>query len=270
VSQFLGIARERLYSPGKVEADRAILDAVATVLAQRHDVRIISAEDPLPEVQPGVLVFAMCQGPAALATLRRWEGAGVRVVNSPAAIENCHRQRMLPAFARAGVRHPASVLVATGDGVSLPVWIADGVWIKRGDVHATEPDDVVGVHGEAAARAALRRFHGRGIERALIQRHVRGDVIKFYAVRGTFFAWFPPADVALSLSTGEVAALRQLAEEGAAALGLEIFGGDCVRHGENDFWLIDLNDWPSYAACRGAAAGAISNYLAAQKAKPLA
>jgi hypothetical protein len=59
--------------------------------------------------------------------------------------------------------------------------------------------------------------------------------------------------------------MRRLAAGAAAALELEVFGGDCVRDRENNLWLIDLNDWPSYAPCRFEAAAAIAAYLKVQK-----
>lgn len=257
---FLGIARERVYSPGKVADDRAILDAVAERLAARHRVAVVSADDPLPAVAPPTIVFAMCQGPAALATLRAWEAAGVRVINSVAGIENAHRRRMLAAFTRHDVPHPESALLATTAPDALPDWVAAGAWLKRGDVHATEADDVVRVADRAAAAAALAAFARRGIASACVQRHVEGAVIKFYAVRGgTFFAPFPPADAALAPRT--VAALAALAEAGAAALDLEVFGGDCIVGGDGNLSLIDLNDWPSYGRCRFQAAEAIAAYI---------
>jgi len=259
---FLGIAREPVYSPGKVDADRAILDAVAARLATAHRVRVIGAEEPLPEVAAPTRVFAMCQGPAALAALARWETAGVRVVNSAMAIANTQRARMLPAFERQRVAHPPSCLLRTDDPDALPAWVADGAWLKRGDVHAIEPDDVVRVDGPAAARAALAAMHERGIATALAQRHIEGAVIKFYAVRGRFFS-ASVAGSAVRLAADEETALRALAEAGAAALGLEVFGGDGVRDRHGDLWLIDLNDWPSYAPCRFAACEAIASYLTA-------
>jgi hypothetical protein len=260
VIDFLGVARERVYSPGKVEDDRAILDAVAARLAATHRVAVVSADDPLPAVAPPTVVFAMCQGPAALATLRRWEAAGVRVINSAAGIENAHRRRMLAAFARDRVPHPQSLVLATTDGGPMPDWVDAGAWVKRGDVHATEADDVVRVADRAAARAALAAFARRGIASACLQRHVAGDVIKFYAVRGgAFFAWYGGAQVRLQ-PPAEVA-LRALAETGATSLELEVFGGDAVRDGEGGLWLIDLNDWPSYGPCRFGAADAIASYV---------
>lgn len=257
---FLGIARERVYSPGKVADDRAILDAVAARLAAAHRVVVVSADDPLPAVAPPTVVFAMCQGPAALATLRAWEAAGVRVINSVAGIENAHRRRMLAAFARDRVPHPESIVLGTGDGAALPAWIDAGAWVKRGDVHATEADDVVRVANRAATRAALAAFARRGIASACLQRHVAGDVLKFYAVRDSaFFAWYGGDGVRLDV-TAE-AALRALAAAGAASLELEVFGGDAVRDGDGNLWLIDLNDWPSYGRCRFGAAEAIASYV---------
>jgi hypothetical protein len=180
----------------------------------------------------------------------------VRVINRVAAIENTHRRRMLAAFERHGVPHPESCLVRAGAAGTLPEWVDAGAWVKRGDVHATEPDDVVRVGDRGAGRRALAAFAARGIESALVQRHVEGEVVKFYAVRGAFFAAFPPA--------GGNAAMCALAEAGAAALELEVFGGDCVGDGQGGLWLIDLNDWPSYGRCRIGAADAISAYLTAQ------
>ncbi|MFN8640921.1 MAG: hypothetical protein U0802_04385 [Candidatus Binatia bacterium] len=103
VIDFLGIARERVYSPGKVADDRAILGAVAAHLATRHRVAVVSADEPLPDVAPPTVVFAMCQGPAALATLRRWEAAGVRVINTVAGMRTptAARARRLRARPRA-------------------------------------------------------------------------------------------------------------------------------------------------------------------------
>jgi hypothetical protein len=257
---FLGIARERVYSPGKVGDDRAILDAVAARLGGRHRVTVVSADDALPAVTASTVVFAMCQGPAALAAMRAWEAAGVRVINSVAGIENAHRRRMLAAFARDGVPHPESVVLATDDRAALPEWVEAGAWLKRGDVHATEPDDVVRVAGDGAARGALRAFARRGIATACLQRHVAGAVIKFYAVRGgRFFACYGPEGVALDRDTE--ARLRALADAGAASLQLEVFGGDCVCDGDGNLWLIDLNDWPSYGRCRLGAAEAIAAYV---------
>jgi glutathione synthase/RimK-type ligase-like ATP-grasp enzyme len=260
---FLGVARERVYSLGKVDDDRAIIDAVAARLAGAHRVRVVSAEEPLPEIAPPTIVFTMCQGPAALSAVRRWEAAGVRVINSSAAIANTHRERMLAALEQHGIAHPTSVVLRTDAGDELPSWVDAGAWLKRGDVHATEPDDVARVDQRAAARTALAAMQRRGIATALVQRHVPGEVFKFYAVRGSFFVCVPPQATAAP-PRDEHAAMHTLAEAAAAALELEVYGGDCVRDRDHNLWLIDLNDWPSYARCRSGASEAIASYLTAQ------
>jgi hypothetical protein len=265
MSEFLGIARERVFSPGKVDADRAILDAVADELRHGgHVVRLVSAEEPLAMPSRKVTVFTMSQGEQALATLRQWERGGIHVINSVDAILNCHRHRMVERFQRAGIATPETILLDPAVPDLWPAWLTtDGGWLKRGDVHATEPDDVVFVRDVAAADAAVTRFRARGIARAVLQRHVVGTVIKFYATQGGFLAWFPPPGAAVGLTPEQVAGLRQLAHAGARALGLEVYGGDCVANVNGQLHLIDMNDWPSYASCRAAAAGAIAAHLVA-------
>jgi hypothetical protein len=262
MTDYLGIARERVYSPGKVDDDRAILDAVAAHIGRAARVAVISADEPLPQHAPAAVVFAMCQGPAALLALRGWEAGGARVINSVAGIENAHRRRMLAAFRQHGVRHPESVIVDTADGAALPAWTDGGAWLKRGDVHATEADDVVRVADRAAADAGLARFAERGIATACVQRHVDGDVIKFYAVRDSdFFACYGADGTPPALDRATTTALRQLAGAAAVALQLEVFGGDCVRDDHGGLWIIDLNDWPSYGRCRFPASEAIASYV---------
>jgi hypothetical protein len=129
-------------------------------------------------------------------------------------------------------------------------------------VHATEADDVVAVHDAAALHAALQRFRQRGIHRAVVQRHVPGTVVKFYAVRGHFFHCVPPAVGAKVLADVQQR-IDALGRDAARALNLEVYGGDCVCAVNGELTLIDLNDWPSYAPCRVEAAKEIAAYLLA-------
>ena len=55
--------------------------------------------------------------------------------------------------------------------------------------------------------------------------------------------------------------LHALAEHAAETLGVSIYGGDAIISPNGTITLIDLNDWPSFAPCRGAAAHAIAKYL---------
>jgi hypothetical protein len=266
MSAFLGITREHVFSPGRVADDSAILHLVADELRrQGYSVDVIAGDDERwPEPPDDAVVFAMCQGPRALERMRRWEARGVRIINRPEGILNCQRHRTVPALVEARTPFPESLLVETATELTVPAWVADGgAWVKRGDVHATESDDVVFVDSVEAARAALRRFRERRVERAVVQRHVAGTVLKFYAVRGRFFHCVRPASNA-QLTPDVLQRIDALGQEAALVLNIEIYGGDCVFAVNGALSLIDLNDWPSYAPCRFEAAREIAGYLLTQ------
>jgi hypothetical protein len=264
MTALLGITRELVFSPGRVSDDSAILEMTATALRERgHAVTVIGAEEShWPEPAAGTLVFTMAQGAEALNRLREWAARGIRIVNRPGAILDCQRHRTIPILSSARVPFPESVLVETDAVTSMPGWLDGHAWVKRGDVHATEADDVVAVHDMAALRAALRRFSERGIRRAVVQRHVPGTVVKFYAVRGRFFHCVQPADAA-TVPPATQRRIDALGQAAAQALNVEVYGGDCVCAVNGELTLIDLNDWPSYAPCRVEAAKEIAAYLLA-------
>ena len=110
---------------------------------------------------------------------------------------------------------------------------------------------------------ALGEFHARGIPTAAVQSHCAGDEIKFYGVgRGEFFHWFYSREA--DRHSFDESALKSLATRAAEAAGLEVYGGDIIVGADGELTLIDLNDWPSFAPCREAAADAIANLIAAR------
>jgi hypothetical protein len=268
MKQFIGITRERVFSPGRVADDAAILTMVADRLRALGDpVSVCDGDDDRwPEPARDTVVFTMCQGARALQQLQQWTARGVRVINQPEGILNCQRYRTIAALARTDVSFPESVVVDANTDAVWPAWVAAGeVWVKRGDVHATEADDVVKVDGVVAARAALHRFHARGIVCAVLQRHAVGTVLKFYAVRGRFFSCAPPRGSA-DISPDVLQRVDALGQRAARVLNVEVYGGDCVVGVNGALTLIDLNDWPSYAPCRTVAAGDIAAYVRAPEA----
>lgn len=88
--------------------------------------------------------------------------------------------------------------------------------------------------------------------------------MKFYGVIDRFFRVMACGDGLHAEVERQVAAM---ARQAATALGLEVFGGDCIVDESGGCHLIDLNDWPSYAPCRQAAAEAIAAYARREKAK---
>ena len=262
------MTREPVFSPGKVEDDRAILEMTAARLRELgHTVDMCNAaDDTWPEPDRDTVVFTMAQGAEALRRLQGWEARGVRVVNRTAGILNCQRQRTVAAFAgRTEIAFPDTVVLPADPASSLPAWIDDGgAWVKRGDVHATEIDDVVYVRSAAEATVALRRFRARGIALAAVQRHVPGRVLKFYAVRDRFFECVVPAG-GEDLPGDRLRRIDTLGRQAAIVLDVEVYGGDCVVGTDGGVTLIDLNDWPSYGRCRFRASRGIADYLLAQR-----
>jgi hypothetical protein len=276
-----GIYRELAHSPGRETDDARILEATARRLEEKgFHVSLKTAEDAAASAgEPPPFLFVMCERLEILGLLERWQQQrGVCQINSASAIRNTYRDRMLPLFEKNRVPFPASVLVPT----SLPIASqphfhesSTGCWVKRGDVHATQEGDVIFAPDPAALARILSAMAARGIERALIQEHVPGDLIKFYgvgevdpAVRGEngggWFQWFYHRDQRLQGHHFDPKELATVVSRAAAALGLEVFGGDAIATREGRLVIIDLNAWPSFALYRDVASERIASYLAAR------
>lgn len=252
MTTIVGVFREAEFSPGRVADDAAILECVAAALAARGvDVRLGGADLALADDVDAVL--AMCQSPDALAALDR-AATRVPVLNSARAIRNCFRAATVTLLDAAAVAFPATRVCAT-DSLQAD---AAPCWVKRGDVHAMQAGDVVYAGDAPALQRTLADFHARGIRRAALQTHVEGPVLKFYGTAdGRFFRVFSD----LPHAPASIDSLWQVARAGAAALGLDVFGGDLVVPPGGQPTLIDVNDWPSFARCRDEAAEAIAGYV---------
>jgi hypothetical protein len=172
---------------------------------------------------------------------------------------------MIELFARHHVSTPASQIVASdANNPQQPT----SVWVKRYDFHATEAHDVMYAASEEGWEKALHGFAKRGIPFVIAQEHVPGDLVKFYGVRNAvapvdsnWFEWFYSRDKGMLGYSFEVPDLRRAAFGAAAALGLEIFGGDAIIRADGEPVIVDINAWPSYARYRDSAAQAIADYL---------
>ena len=279
--RLVGLYREMEYSPGRHRSNDAVLleQVAATLKAQGFVVDLMTADEAPAAPPEAELVFSMCQGRRALEFLMRWEQDGARLVNSPRASLNTYRDRLPALMQDAGIPFPPTTLVATTEAESdrptlsvfpvfpvFPVFndVNGGVWLKRGDVHASVSADVQWVDSPDRLRAGLEEFAARGVARAAVQHHRPGDEIKFYGVAGGgFFHWFYPkdADASVPRHRFDQARLPRLAGAAAAAAGLEIFGGDVIVAPDGGLTVIDLNDWPSFAPCREQASEAIAVHL---------
>jgi glutathione synthase/RimK-type ligase-like ATP-grasp enzyme len=273
----LGISRERAHSPGREFDDAEILRMTAKHLeAKGFQVDLRSPDEVSGMVdQPPPFVFLMCERPSILDQLRRWEMDGALQVNSPVAVLNTYRDRMVFLIEEATIPFPPSVFVST---TSVDHDVSGPVWVKRADVHNTQEGDVVFASSGAQAREALRNLAGRGIPRAVIQEHVPGDLIKFYGVgdpdglpgRERWFQWFYHKDQHVAGYPFDAKMLAMLTQRAAAALGLEVYGGDAIAGQDGRLLLIDLNAWPSFALYRDEASARIAAYLERRFSRGLA
>ena len=99
---------------------------------------------------------------------------------------------------------------------------------------------------------------GSQYEHQLIGSHVN---VVSTEVMANWFEWFYHRDKGMLGHSFEASSLRQAAFAAAAALGLEIFGGDAIIQPDGDPKIVDINAWPSFARYRDRAAQAIADHL---------
>jgi hypothetical protein len=264
-----GIFRESTHSPGRESDDTEILGLTGKHLeAKGFQVKLRTADEvnEIDDDRPRFVVL-MCERVDVLGRLRALEVSGVPHVNHPRAVHNTYRDRRIAVLEEANVPFIRSHLVSTAERPApgpLPVWV------KRGDVHNTQEGDVVFASTGAAVESALQGLAERGIPRAVIQPHVSGDLVKFYGIGAgggphrepPWFRWFYHKDQHLAGHALDPRRLARLVRKAAAALGLEVYGGDAIATATGELVLLDVNAWPSFALYRDEASAAIASYLA--------
>jgi len=261
--KFAGIRRKTEFSPNHVVNDLLIINRTADVLRElgakvtMYDEGVISAEDIKEK-----LIFSMVQGPIGTTTLAKIEERGAFAINSAKSVMNCYRINMVNLLPAAGVPFPKSVIVSTdsevnGNEAGLG---SSKLWIKRGDVHAVHKEDVTLACSDEEERTLLKEFYQRGIMQAILQEHVEGDTVKFYAVRDSnLFHWYYLDGV--NHTKFDEQRLHRIAIDSAEALGLFVFGGDAIIGLNGSITIIDINDWPSFAPIREEASRHIAQLI---------
>lgn len=266
--RLVGIHRSPTFSPGRhAENDRLILEATVRAL-QRHGctTQIICEDEVGSTPILASTVFSMCQGSRANRILEGLEREGALIINAPSAVQNCHRARLHRLVNQSsgsdhGVFAPVFLVSTDGFG-DIPAGLSheSSLWVKRGDVHATQQGDVVRVYNSDEYRGVLREFRARGIVEAVVEPHLGGEVVKFYGVVDSpFFRFYGEKDHKICPDT--FAAARPDIECVIRTLGLEIYGGDAVLTPEGRVLVIDINDWPSFANFRAEAGDVIGNHI---------
>ncbi|OGR88506.1 MAG: hypothetical protein A3J74_05135 [Elusimicrobia bacterium RIFCSPHIGHO2_02_FULL_57_9] len=264
----LGIFRERQNSPNRQTDDALILKAVMEQLQiQRFETFLMEPQAADREDLNGWdMIVAMCETYPRLMRLKELANSGRLIVNPPEAVLGCYRVKMMEAFRRApGLLYPETEIRPTAAPFPLDAFSERGVWIKRGDVHNTCDHDVVFALSWDEAESVRRDFERREISSLLLQRHIDGDLIKFYGVGpGQWFTWFYHDPQTARKLPFEIEDLAVQAETAAKAVGLEIFGGDAIISSEGPVTIIDINSWPSFARVRNEASVQIARRLRAR------
>lgn len=269
--------RAGAYSPNHIGNDAAIFNLTAEHLRKRGcEVKIYSEEQLNAGAVDERIIVNMCREQRSIRYLQRKEDEGCLVINSGYGIENCTRERMTRILLGSNIPYPESLMVNTNEMVTDALRKADFTrcWIKRGDFHAMHKEDVSFVRHPEEAQDVLHEYFLRGINRAVINRHLEGDLIKFYGVAGTdFFFWFYPFDEGHSKYGHEAinghsrgipfdqASLVDICQRASEVLDVVVYGGDCIVSPEGDIRIIDFNDWPSFAPCRVEAAPHIAKAI---------
>lgn len=262
--------RAAAFSPNHIGNDAAIFNLVADQLRKRGCVVNVYSEEQLAAGKvTEKIVVNMCREQRSIHTLQDMEDHGAIVINSGYGIENCTRERMARILMGRNIPYPESIIVNTNEAISSALAKA-GItqcWVKRGDFHTMHKEDVSFARHPQEAQELLQEYFMRGITRAVINRHIPGELVKFYGIRGTsFFYWFNPmggpatAEGAPAIEFDQER-LMALSRRAADEMDIDIYGGDCIVSPDGTITMIDFNDWPSFAPCRAQAAPIIARRI---------
>ena len=272
-----GIMRAGVFSPNHIGNDAAIFNVVAEQLRKRGcEVKVYSEDQFAAGAVNERIILNMCRERRSIELLQTLEDEGRLVINSGYGIENCTRERMSRILMASGIPYPESFIVDT-DEVVKDRLVRSGFssfWVKRGDEHSRHREDVTYARHAQEAQEILQEFFLRGIKRAVINRHLAGDLVKFYGVAGTpFFSHFLPFDRGHSKFGSEEIngaphhmpfdedRLKSICAKAADVMDVKIYGGDCVIGEDGSITIIDFNDWPSFAPCRQEAGPVIARMV---------
>lgn len=260
------ISRGHRYSPNHIENDALILKLTIENLEKQGFIIELFGEDEISIdlLKEFDVIFSMIRSRYALDILKSLEKRGTIIINKTRGVANCYRARTAEILPANNIPFPKSYIIDCNKPLpnfDLPsINGSFKVWIKRGDVHAIHREDVTLVYSREELESTVREYHRRGIIDAVVQEQIDGDVVKFYAVRNSdFFHWYyHPGSRKLTFNENE---LSNIAARCADILDVDIYGGDAVIDPSGNIFIIDLNDWPSFAPIRNKASEYISELI---------
>ena len=264
------IARNPLNSPNMTDKDSAILECIRAELGAMGAEVIDIGEDE--EIPAGIhAVCSMSRTESVLAKLKKAEEMGTRVFNSTKAVESCSRIQFMEILHKNDVPQPPYTIVED----KIPADTTYPCWIKQATGWSCHKNDVCHVSTVKEAEDAIKEMKLRGHDRCIAMQHCKGHIVKFYGIGEEFFHYHIPecGSTKFGLEVhndqyGEIrldaGQLRQTAQKAAKAIGLDIYGGDCIVTPEGEIHIIDMNDFPSFSAVRQNAARAIAELIMKQ------
>lgn len=278
--KILCVERERRFSPQCEDIDKALFDSIYNGLRKEGFATERINEQELKENDfKGVdFVISMARSLNAVELLDKKEKEGLKIFNSISSCRNCYRERMNNMLHDAGVDVPDFKVVDTDCDNPKCMDFADisSFWVKRADFQTEGRNDVVYCQTAQDGISVLHSMKERGIKRALLSEHIDGNLIKFYKVAESgFLYWYLPKRDKFGMAINEKIRVEKIDEEGlkeitdkiGRCMGFDFFGGDIMVDASGKMKVIDVNDFPSYCACRDQAVEAIVKRMKMEKEK---
>lgn len=271
----IGIKRGEKFSPNKANSDALIFNQVKKNLEIKgYPVKAYSEQQFIDQPMYSSMVFTMAREEMTLSILDILEKEGATIINPTQGTRNTKRLVMTLKLLTSGIPSPQMGILHPQIPVKKQQIPAFPFWIKRADEHAQVKEDVSYIQTIEEAESVLENFKERGIELAIVNEHIEGDLVKFYGVADSdFFYWcYPSSNVnskfGLEAINGEAKGysfsedtLKKYCQTASEKMELPIYGGDCIISSEGEISIIDFNDWPSFAPCCNEAAEAIANLI---------
>jgi len=260
--EIAGIKRKVEFSPNHVSNDFLIMQETAEELRKFGAKVTIYSEEDLFDVEINEdFIFSMVQSPQGSKKLLEIAKNKKFVLNTPESVINCYRYNMNRIMEESNIPFPKSIIIDTDtkDFIFLGNF-RKKVWIKRSDAHAIQKEDVVYLDKIYKVKYILDEFRHRGLKNCVIQNHIEGNTVKFYSVYGSDLFYFYTTDLKYCVNFDEKI-LKAIASKAAKVLGLEVFGGDAIVTEESEIFIVDMNDWPSFAPIREKASKEIANLI---------
>ena len=261
--EILGIMRDKKFSPNHVENDALIMQMTAAELKSLNfDVHLMYENHFVRSNKEIKNIFSMARSESTLKILSQWQQNGAIVINSPESVFNAYRKNMTAILQSHHVAYPQSILV--DHTVFNPSFYerfqSKKVWLKS-DKHSLHKEDVTPVFNSEECAVTIKEFNRRNIRQVLLQEHKIGSEIKFYGVNNSdFFHWYYTNGISnYPFSDHD---LTNLVSHVARLLKLDIYGGDAIISEKGEIYIIDFNDWPSFAPVKDRASHAIARFIA--------